>query len=95
MSRRSRIGRRELLRIGGITPSGLTLSHLTSGQTSGAEESSQNSQFGRAKNIIWLYMSGGPSQYETFDPKPEAGRTGENSRSLQTDRDKCPRHPDL
>lgn len=28
--------------------------------------------FGRAKSVIWLYLSGGPSQYETFDPKPEA-----------------------
>ncbi len=28
--------------------------------------------FGRAKSIIYLYLSGGPSQYETFDPKPEA-----------------------
>lgn len=28
--------------------------------------------FGAAKNIIWLFLSGGPSQYETFDPKPDA-----------------------
>ena len=28
--------------------------------------------FGRAKSLIYLYLSGGPSQYETFDPKPEA-----------------------
>lgn len=28
--------------------------------------------FGRAKNLIFLFMSGGPSQYETFDPKPDA-----------------------
>jgi hypothetical protein len=28
--------------------------------------------FGRAKSVIWLYLSGGPSQYETFDPKPDA-----------------------
>lgn len=30
------------------------------------------SSFGRAKNLIYLYLSGGPSQYETFDPKPDA-----------------------
>lgn len=30
------------------------------------------STFGRAKNVIWLFLSGGPSQYETFDPKPDA-----------------------
>ncbi|MFO1001583.1 MAG: DUF1501 domain-containing protein [Planctomycetaceae bacterium] len=28
--------------------------------------------FGRAKSVIYLYLSGGPSQYETFDPKPDA-----------------------
>jgi len=26
---------------------------------------------GTAKRVIFLYMSGGPSQFETFDPKPE------------------------
>ncbi|MCD6052142.1 MAG: hypothetical protein K0Q55_3560, partial [Verrucomicrobia bacterium] len=24
----------------------------------------------RAKNVIFLYMDGGPSQVDTFDPKP-------------------------
>ena len=23
-----------------------------------------------AKNVIWLFMHGGPSQMDTFDPKP-------------------------
>jgi hypothetical protein len=25
----------------------------------------------RAKRVIWLYMAGGPSHFETFDPKPK------------------------
>ena len=29
---------------------------------------------GRAKNVIFLFMSGGPSHLETFDPKPELAR---------------------
>ena len=29
---------------------------------------------GPAKNIIFLFMSGGPSHLETFDPKPELAR---------------------
>jgi hypothetical protein len=29
---------------------------------------------GRAKSVIMLYMVGGPSQVETFDPKPELDR---------------------
>src|SRR5262245_5702081 len=28
----------------------------------------------RAKRIIYLYMAGGPSHLETFDPKPTLGR---------------------
>jgi hypothetical protein len=28
--------------------------------------------FGRAKNVIYLWLQGGPPQHETFDPKPEA-----------------------
>lgn len=28
----------------------------------------------RAKNVIFLYMDGGPSQVDTFDPKPELDR---------------------
>lgn len=28
----------------------------------------------RAKNIVWLFMSGGPSQVDTWDPKPELTR---------------------
>ena len=27
-------------------------------------------QFGKAKNIIWLFMEGGPSHIDLFDPKP-------------------------
>src|SRR5947209_12589479 len=28
----------------------------------------------RAKNVIWLFMVGGTSHVESFDPKPELGR---------------------
>ncbi len=28
----------------------------------------------RAKRVVWLFMSGGPSQIDTFDPKPELAR---------------------
>lgn len=28
--------------------------------------------FGRAKSVILVYINGGPSQFETFDPKPDA-----------------------
>ena len=28
--------------------------------------------FGRAKNILYVWLQGGPPQHETFDPKPDA-----------------------
>lgn len=28
--------------------------------------------FGRAKNLLYIFLSDGPSQYETFNPKPDA-----------------------
>ncbi|HVR82969.1 MAG TPA: DUF1501 domain-containing protein, partial [Planctomycetota bacterium] len=30
----------------------------------------------RAKSVIWLFMKGGASHMETFDPKPELNRYG-------------------
>src|SRR5207247_2673246 len=29
---------------------------------------------GKAKSVIFLFMGGGPSQVDTFDPKPELNR---------------------
>ena len=34
----------------------------------------------KAKRVIWLYMAGGPSHLETFDYKPQAGRSCTASR---------------
>lgn len=67
--------RRRLLQVGAIPTLRLGLSHLLGLGTRGiASESNpaRSSTFGRAKNVIYLYLSGGPSQYETFDPKPDA-----------------------
>ena len=63
------IDRRELMRVGGLTLGGLSLADLVKAapQTDGF-----GSSFGRAKNIIFLYLCGGPPQHETFDPKPDA-----------------------
>src|SRR5579872_4149316 len=66
------LSRRELLRIGGVGMLGLSLPHLLGRRVAAAPDSSANPLFGRAKNIIYLFLAGGPSQYETFDPKPEA-----------------------
>ncbi len=65
------LNRRELMRMGGISLAGLSLSSLMEAEATAVPQSSDGS-FGRAKNIIFLYLNGGPPQHETFDPKPNA-----------------------
>ena len=65
------LSRRELLRVGGLGTLGLSLSGLLGAQAQAAPVSVAGS-FGRAKSCILIFMSGGPPQHETFDPKPGA-----------------------
>jgi len=68
-----RISRRELMRIGGLNLMGLSLPALLAAQARGATAGAgSDPTFGRAKNIIYLWLQGGPPQHETFDPKPLA-----------------------
>ncbi len=68
------ISRRELLRIGGLSALGLSLPELLrASQTAGPPKGIINDPtFGRAKNILYIWLQGGPPQHETFDPKPDA-----------------------
>jgi Protein of unknown function (DUF1501) len=70
-SRADLLDRRELLRIGGLSAAGLTLPALLRPATASAPRTAPHS-FGKAKNCIILYLSGGPAQLDTFDPKPDA-----------------------
>jgi hypothetical protein len=66
--------RRELLVTGGLGLCGLTLDSLAPASSSPAASPSGSSLrgFGRAKNVILLYLFGGPSQLDTLDMKPDA-----------------------
>ena len=72
--------RREWLRVGGLTALGLSLptllqaNHITDAPitTPSAFSGDLGASFGKAKNVIFLWLQGGPPQHETFDPKPEA-----------------------
>lgn len=64
-----RISRREMLRVGGIGLGGVTLADLLKPS---ARAAAGDGYFGQAKNVIFLWLQGGPPQHETFDPKPEA-----------------------
>jgi hypothetical protein len=64
------VTRRALLEAGGLGMLGLSFPQLFQAQASAATE--RRGSLGRAKNVIFLFLSGGPSQFETFDPKPDA-----------------------
>src|SRR3989442_2441211 len=64
------IGRRELLHVGGITLLGACLSDLLRLQAEAIER--PEGPRAKAKSVVFIFQSGGPSQHETFDPKPEA-----------------------
>src|SRR5438874_8834596 len=74
------LSRREWLRVGGLSVVGLSLPDLLRAQERQAAPAAPSPldrglggvTFGRAKNVIFLWLQGGPPQHETFDPKPDA-----------------------
>ncbi len=67
--------RRELLRVGGSAMLGLTLSDIlmmnqqAKAAPGDAPARSQGPGFGRAKSVIMIYLQGGPSHLDLWDPK--------------------------
>lgn len=64
--------RRQLLHYGGSGLGGLALASLLKRETRATE--SRNNFAPRVKRVIWLFMHGGPSHVDLFDPKPELSR---------------------
>src|SRR5579884_2843348 len=62
------IGRRELLQAGAVTLLGTSLADLLRLEA----QAVQTPQPKRAQALVFIFQSGGPSQHETFDPKPDA-----------------------
>lgn len=62
----------DLFRFGGLGLSAIGLNHLL--QTETEANASDSSVTGSAKSVIFLFMAGGPSQVDLFDPKPELDR---------------------
>jgi hypothetical protein len=74
--RLSRPSRRDALRAGLFGGAGLILGGILGGRTwAGAAELAKAPMPTRApaRSVIQIWMWGGPSQLDTFDPKPEAG----------------------
>jgi hypothetical protein len=64
----NRHDRRAFLKVGGLTLGGLTLPQLLATKVRAAQESLPISD----KSVVFVFMHGGPSQIETFDPKMTA-----------------------
>src|SRR5262245_31117811 len=60
--------RRNLLQVGGLGMLGLTLPKAWQAQT----QASSSGKASGEKSCIFIFLSGGPSHLETFDPKPNA-----------------------
>ncbi len=66
--------RRDLLRVGGSAMLGLSLGQMMNLQSStvqAAEATSHGPNFGKAKSIILVYLQGGPSHLDLWDPKDD------------------------
>jgi hypothetical protein len=64
-----RIGRRELLQAGGLSLFGAGLADLLRLEAQATPDAHRRP---RARAVVFIFQSGGPSQHETFDPKPDA-----------------------
>ncbi|QJX00401.1 DUF1501 domain-containing protein [Frigoriglobus tundricola] len=66
------VTRRDLLRVGGSGVLGITLGDLLSMQQANANnkgEAGNGPGFGSAKSVIFIYLQGGPSHLDLWDPK--------------------------
>ncbi len=64
------IDRRGLLQVGSMSLIGMGLGDLLRLEAQAA--TAPDVRTGKAKSVVFIFQSGGPSQHETFDPKPEA-----------------------
>src|SRR4051794_12907326 len=60
--------RRGLLQVGGLTLVGGTLADLLHAEA----EAAGTAPRARARSVVFVFQAGGPSQFETWDPKPDA-----------------------
>ncbi len=62
-----RVGRRDLLHVCGLSLLGFGTPDLAR-----LEAAAPAPRAAKAKSVVFIFQSGGPSQHETFDPKPDA-----------------------
>ena len=73
VSEHPRLSRRAMLQAGAIGLLGLGQNHLSMLQAAAREAGvTAAAPGGRAKSVIYIFLSGGLAQHETFDMKPDA-----------------------
>ena len=71
--RRQGMTRRDVLRVGGSGMFGLTLGSMLKMQAQADETKiSGGPGWGKAKSVVLIYLQGGPSHLDLWDPKPDA-----------------------
>src|SRR5579871_6655048 len=63
------VTRRELLRVGGSAVLGISLADFFGLQRARGKEGAGGPGFGKAKSVILVYLQGGPSHLDLWDPK--------------------------
>src|SRR5438270_1062730 len=67
------VSRREFLRVGGAGLLGLSLGDILRLQAASATDTPANKTgWGQAKSVIMIFLQGGPSHLDIWDPKPDA-----------------------
>jgi uncharacterized protein (DUF1501 family) len=61
--------RRDILRVGGSGMIGMTLNNLFRAQAIAESTAKNPPGFGKAKNMVMIYLQGGPSHLDLWDPK--------------------------
>lgn len=71
--RRQGMSRRDVLRVGGSGMFGLTLGSMLKMQAQAEETKVAGGPgWGKAKSVVLIYLQGGPSHLDLWDPKPDA-----------------------
>jgi len=65
------LDRRSFLQVGGLGMLGVSLANVLASEARASNYGAEVPR-ARAKNCIFVFLGGGPSQLETFDPKPDA-----------------------
>ncbi len=58
--------RRDVLQVGGLSLAGMSLADALRRKEASADDLSDSAD----RSCIFIWLNGGPSQFETFDPKP-------------------------